>query len=216
MTTEKIELKQIKINTANPRYIKDEKFTQLINSILVFPKMLELRPIVVDDTMTILGGNMRYRALCAISEYSTEELSDKLNECNDYRKKAKEEQLLLTDYWRTWIDSPTLVVIKSSELTSQQQREFIIKDNVGFGEWDMDMLANEWDIEDLKNWGCDLNFNLFEELSEDELDEEREDKDFIAKITFNDEATCKRFIADYEEKLKDEYKCIISYTGGKL
>ena len=47
-------------------------------------------------------------------------------------------------------------VLKADDLTEQQQREFIVKDNVGFGEWDWDILANEWDIEELKQWGLDV------------------------------------------------------------
>jgi hypothetical protein len=49
-----------------------------------------------------------------------------------------------------------VTIIRASELTEDQQREFIIKDNVGFGEWDMDALANEWDAEELQEWGVDL------------------------------------------------------------
>lgn len=49
-----------------------------------------------------------------------------------------------------------VTIIRASELTEDQQREFIIKDNVGFGEWDMDALANEWDAEELQEWGLDL------------------------------------------------------------
>ena len=47
-------------------------------------------------------------------------------------------------------------VILADEWTEEQRREFIIKDNVGFGEWDWDQLANEWDAEDLEDWGLDL------------------------------------------------------------
>ena len=64
MKTEIVNLSQIQVNGANPRIIKDDKFEKLICSILVLPKMLELRPIVVDNTFVALGGNMRYRALC--------------------------------------------------------------------------------------------------------------------------------------------------------
>jgi DNA modification methylase len=49
-----------------------------------------------------------------------------------------------------------VMIIRASHLTEDQQREFIIKDNVGFGEWDMDALANEWDAEELQEWGVDL------------------------------------------------------------
>lgn len=50
-------------------------------------------------------------------------------------------------------DVPT---IQASELSEEQKREFIIKDNVGFGEWDWDKLANEWDENQLVDWGLDV------------------------------------------------------------
>jgi len=47
-------------------------------------------------------------------------------------------------------------VILADEWTEEQRREFIIKDNVGFGEWNYDQLANEWDADKLGEWGVDL------------------------------------------------------------
>lgn len=58
-----MKITEIKPNKKNPRFIKDEKFKKLVKSIQEFPKMMELRPIVVDNENIILGGNMRYRAL---------------------------------------------------------------------------------------------------------------------------------------------------------
>jgi len=49
-------------------------------------------------------------------------------------------------------------IIKANDLTEEQKHEFIVKDNVGFGEWDWDILANEWDTEKLEDWGLDLIF----------------------------------------------------------
>ena len=57
-----MEVKDIKLNEVNPRYIEDDKFRKLVQSIKKFPKMLDIRPIVVDEDMVVLGGNMRYRA----------------------------------------------------------------------------------------------------------------------------------------------------------
>ena len=51
-------------------------------------------------------------------------------------------------------------IIVASELTEEQQKEFIIKDNVGFGEWDWEQLANEWEIEQLSDWGLDLPIEM--------------------------------------------------------
>jgi site-specific DNA-methyltransferase (adenine-specific) len=50
-------------------------------------------------------------------------------------------------------------IIVADKLTEQQQAEFIIKDNVGFGEWDWDLLANQWDVEALEDWGLELPFD---------------------------------------------------------
>ena len=114
-----IKISDIKPNPNNPRQIKDDKFKKLVQSIKDFPEMLALRPIVVNDEMVVLGGNMRLKAC---KEAGLKEVS----------------------------------IIKASELTEDQQREFIIKDNVGFGEWDWDSLANEWDAIELEAWGLDL------------------------------------------------------------
>ena len=108
MKTEVIKLSQIKRNPNNPRILKDDKFKKLVKSIKDFPQMLDIRPIVVNDDMIVLGGNMRLKAC---KEAGLKEVS----------------------------------VIKVKDLTEEQQREFIVKDNVGFGEWDWELLANEWD-----------------------------------------------------------------------
>jgi DNA modification methylase len=129
-------LAQIKANPNNPRTIKDAKFKRLVESIRTFPKMLELRPIVVNDDMIVLGGNMRLKA------------------CKEAGIKE-------------------VPVIKASDLSEDEQRQFIIKDNVGFGDWDWDMLANEWDVAELDEWGMDLPKDLFKtaEIDQDEVPE---------------------------------------------
>lgn len=156
MNTEIVNLSQIQVNGANPRIIKDDKFEKLIGSILVLPKMLELRPIVVDNTFVALGGNMRYRALTAIADMDEAELKSRLSDARDFQKKTAAEQDNLIKYWLRWKDKPTAHIIKATELSEEEQREFIIKDNVGYGEWDMDALANEWDAEELDDWGLDV------------------------------------------------------------
>lgn len=93
MITELVKLSSIKGNPNNPRLIKDDKFQKLVKSIKDFPEMLELRPIVVNDDMVVLGGNMRLKA------------------CKEAGLKE-------------------VPVMKASTLTEEQQKEFIIKDNV--------------------------------------------------------------------------------------
>lgn len=156
MKTEIVKLSQIQVNGANPRTISNEKFDKLINSILVLPKMLELRPIVVDDTFIALGGNMRYRALTAIESMTIDELAQRLSGLRDYNKKTEAEQQRLISYWGEWKTNPTVQIINAAELSEDERKEFIIKDNVSFGSWDMDMLANEWNAKDLDDWGADV------------------------------------------------------------
>ena len=69
------------MNGANPRTITKEKFSKLVTSILVLPKMLELRPIVVDNTFTALGGNMRLRAFY---DKTLREAGFKVIACSDH------------------------------------------------------------------------------------------------------------------------------------
>jgi galactose-1-phosphate uridylyltransferase len=116
---QKVKITQIKNNPNNPRIIKDVKFKQLVQSIKEFPEMLELRPIVVNADMVVLGGNMRLKACMEAG--------------------LKEVPIIIAD-----------------SLDEAKQKEFIIKDNVGFGEWDWDVLANEWEVEELAQWGLDV------------------------------------------------------------
>lgn len=156
MKTEIVKLSQIQVNGANPRTISNEKFDKLINSILVLPKMLELRPIVVDDTFVALGGNMRYRALTAIEGMDINELAERLSALHDYQKKTEAERQNLINHWDEWKANPTAPIIKASELSEDECREFVIKDNIGYGDWDMDALANEWNSQYLDDWGLDV------------------------------------------------------------
>ena len=62
----------------------------------------------------------------------------------------------MVEHWERWQDNPTAPIIRAADLSDEEQKEFIIKDNVGYGEWDYDMLANDWEAEDLEDWGLDV------------------------------------------------------------
>jgi len=129
-----VSISSIKPNPSNPRLIKDDKFHKLVQSLKDFPEMANVRPIVVNQDMIILGGNMRFKAM----------------------KEAK------------WKQIPVEVV----DWDEAKQREFIIKDNVGFGEWDWDELANNWDADQLADWGLDVPFfgHEINEMTENDID----------------------------------------------
>lgn len=135
MNFEIIDISKVKLNENNPRLIKDDKFKKLVTSIREFPEMLKIRPIVVDENLVALGGNMR---LMACKELGLKEVP----------------------------------IIRANELTEEQKREFIIKDNVGFGQWDYDKLANEWDEQLLLYWGMDV---WQTEIEEPQWSEEKQD-----------------------------------------
>lgn len=154
MKTEKIKLSQININARNPRKISDKQLERLVRSILIFPEMQTLRPIVIDETYTALGGNMRYRALTAISEKSPAEVNMMLaNGCKGYAQKTEAERQNLRDYWKAWLADPTAIIVRADQLTEEQKREFIIKDNVAFGEWEDEILSEDFDPDELVDWG---------------------------------------------------------------
>lgn len=156
MNTRLVELNKVHANKKNPRSISADKFKKLINSLLSLPKMLEIRPIAVDGKGVSLGGNMRLRALNEIAKMSAAELSKRLDTIRDVKKKKADERKALNDYWVKWLSNPVVTVVDASTLTPAEQKEFIIKDNGDFGQWDYDALANEWDADDLNDWGVDV------------------------------------------------------------
>lgn len=218
MKTEILRLSQLSLNEANPRQIKDEKFVKLVNSMLVFPKMLEIRPVVADDAMMALGGNMRLRALVAIADMKPKDLKMRLAEIPDFCKKTAAEQELLRSHWLKWIKEPTATVIKASELSEQERREFIIKDNVGYGEWDYDSLANEWDKVDLDEWGVDVWQD--EERGDENLPEELKGIDLtpddLAKIKGDADAPMSRVIIAYPPEMKQELEAMLGVKIEKV
>jgi len=169
MNIKKTPLSALRLNDGNPRIIKDHKFQKLVKSILTFPEMLRLREVVCDETMLILGGNMRCRALMHIAQMTEYELSQTLREFG-----AEQH----TDYWLAWHDKPMAEVKVAEGLTDEQKKEFIVKDNVGYGEWDWDMLANEWDVEELSDWGVDLPIDWGNGVDSEDADLNAEEDDF--------------------------------------
>lgn len=135
-----VPIEKVKLSPYNPRVIKNNKFTKLMKSLIEFPQMLELRPIVVDEDMIVLGGNMRLRACMELG--------------------LKE-----------------VPIVVAEGLNEEQKKEFVIKDNAAFGEWDWDLLANEWQIQDLSDWGIDIPASYFDSDVEPEFDMQQLDKD---------------------------------------
>ena len=135
-----MKLSQLKPNPTNPRIIKDDKFKKLVESLRSFPEMMEKRPMVC---VTDADG--------------------KLFPLGGNMRLRAIQELGIKDIPDTW-------VMIADDWTDEKRREFTIKDNVGFGEWDWDTLANEWDSGQLEEWGLDIP--IFEDATELEAEED--------------------------------------------
>jgi len=148
----KVKISQIKSNPNNPRLIKDDKFYKLVKSLEEDPDFCNVRPVVCNTDMIVIGGNMRLKA-------------------------AKE---------LGWKEIPCEIV----DWSEDKQRAFTIKDNVGYGEWDWDMLANEWDAEQLNEWGLEVpKFADPVDYSDknEEIDIDALDTEMIIKLKYTED-----------------------------
>jgi len=158
---ELMKLNKIKMNPNNPRVIKDDKFQKLVKSLKELPEMMNVRPVVVNEDLIVLGGNMRLKAMREAG----------------------------------WTEAPVMVV----DWNEEKQRQFIIKDNIGFGEWDWGMITSQWNTEDLEEWGLDVwepeasaDYTLLDDDgSDDQLEEMASGVKKAIQIEFDPE--------DYEE-----------------
>lgn len=179
MNIEWVKTTDIHANENNPRILKDDKFKKLVQSIKDFPEMLEIRPIVVNNDMMVLGGNMRLKA---IQEIGLKEIP----------------------------------IIKAENLTEEQEREFLIKDNVGFGEWDWDALANDWNPEELNEWGLDVPLML-DEVEPDDLTDDSKNNPPTIKITLDNVEQLQQAEIDIQELIDRKYpKAFFSVSAGEI
>lgn len=181
MKTQKVKISQIKVNPDNPRIIRDDNFTKLVKSVKDFPEMMDIRPVVVNKDMIIIGGNMRYRAAVEAG--------------------FKEINIIVAD-----------------NLTEDQEKEFVIKDNVSGGEWDWNLLANEWDADLLNDWGLEVP-QFAPEIDYSILDDENID----AKLQDMADGVKKAIQIEFEaEHYEEAYEIIKfwrerkAYVGGMI
>lgn len=177
MKTQLVKISEIQENADNPRVVNDEHFKKLVKSIKEFPKMLSIRPLVVDNAMRVLGGNMRLRAC---------------------KKLGIKE----------------VPVIFAKDLTPDEQKEFIIKDNLGYGEWDFVKLHEEWDVQELEDWGLELpGVDMDTDDLDDNFSLKNGDKSNLQQITLtlSDEQIEELKTALDEIRHSDEFKYVETY-----
>jgi hypothetical protein len=172
----------------NPRFIRDERFNKLVKSIQDAPEMLDYRTLLVYP----FGG-----------KYVVVAGNMRLRACKQIGYK----------------ELPCYVL--PEETTAAKLREYAIKDNVSFGSDDFDLLANEWNDVELADWGVEFPRMGLEDVNADEpeptdLDGEDKNKPFAIKITFESDEKLNEFRDKYEKIIQDEFKVIISVSGGEL
>ena len=171
----------ITLNPANPRTITDRGFGDLVRSVITFPEMMAIRGIAVDAHLMAIGGNMRTLSIRHILTMPELELEGILAGIDD-----NDRRLYLVGFWNNIRQKqaiPTSWLADASGLTDAQIREFIIKDNLPFGQWDAEGLANEWNTEELTEWGLDMP-KTFGVQPEGEDEEEAELKAWVPDCLF--------------------------------
>jgi len=161
-----MKLSNIKVNHNNPRVIKDAKFNKLVESLKEFPEMMKERPLVF---VTDTDGKLMPLG-------------------GNMRLRALKE-LKYTDISDDWIS----IV---DNWTDEQKRQFIVKDNLSYGEWDFDLLTAEYDKDELIEWGMDLY--EFADIEEIEENDTKEKNGVLLNIEFEGETEKTAFCIESE------------------
>tara|TARA_R110002110_G_scaffold14926_1_gene68308 strand:- start:48 stop:695 length:648 start_codon:yes stop_codon:yes gene_type:complete len=191
---QQVKISKVKGNPKNPRIIKNDKFKTLKHSIKTLPNYMKLRPVIVDEEMMVLGGNMRLKA--SIDLGKKEIWTDMFTQadCDEMNEIAIEE------------DRETKTYLEYCD-------EIIIKDNVSSGDWEWDMLANEWDSVQLNEFGIDVWQNEDDIDTRDEFSLPDGEKGNLEQITYTLSSEQCAIIKEAVQEIKntEEYKYVETY-----
>ncbi len=184
------------VNPENPRTMSEFMEGKLIESILVFPRMLELRPIIVNGQNVVLGGNMRLAMLKKILELEEGEIEDYMFNQKKYRLMDAGEQKKLHDFWKKFKKKPEVSVRVAENLSESEEREFLVKDNMHYGEDDVNILKKNFDKDVIEDIAGSVPWNLydyddminFEEKDVKALKQERFSCGYVVVVVTNEES----------------------------
>ena len=146
-----LDVKTLHQNEDNPRSIDDEMFRKLRCSILLFDKMLRLRPLV-QRNLEVLGGNMRLKSLHWILSATREEMANLLHGIEAWEQKKEDEKVALMEHWEKWQRNPMVPTLDANDFTDKEVEEFIAKDNISYGRW-CNRILKKWNQKNLEDWG---------------------------------------------------------------
>lgn len=161
----KKDVKELTINPINPRRIVIGQKRRLQQSVMLFPKMLTYRDIIVNKDNVVLAGNQRTTILKEILTSTPMDWMVILQENEKWQELTEKQRDAVIEYWKAWVENP-LIEVTVADLSEEEEKELIIKDNNEFGEFDYGKLQQIYDEINLVNFGFDEG--LFYNPDEDE------------------------------------------------
>lgn len=150
----RIKVEELVINPINPRKIRIEQKRRLQQSVMLFPKMLTVRDIIINKDNVVLAGNQRTSILKEIVNTTPLDWMVILQENEKWTNLTETEREKVLEYWKNWTENPD-VEVSVAELTEDEEKELIIKDNQEYGDFDYDVLLHIYDDVNLINFGMD-------------------------------------------------------------
>lgn len=157
-----IPVDDVVINPINPRELSEFAEGKLIESILIFPKMLQLRPILIDEENVALGGNQRAYCLKKIVDMTDEEIVEAMFNQKKYRMAAAKQQEAIQKFWKKWKKKPLAWVRPVEGLTPEEKKELLVKDNMHYGEDDLNVMKQHFDREMIHDILGSVPWNLYD------------------------------------------------------
>jgi len=189
-----MKLNELTTNVKNPRILKDARFKKLLNKILCYPNLLSKRKITFDssDNNVILGGNMRFKTINHIVKSvplkSLEEVIKTAHKAlNLDNETLLNNSIAIFTEVKQSKEIPQSWVQDVTALSEDEKKAFILIDNLNDGEWDLDTIANEWDI-DTGEWGLiswDVPNHEDDEVDYSILDDENDLSESVSDMSNN-------------------------------
>lgn len=158
----KIDIRKLTPNPDNPRTMSEFMEGKLIESILVFPKMLELRPILINKDNVIVGGNGRVECLNKILNLDNNEIEDYMFNQKKFRMSSEEDKTALLDFWAKWKEKPVTFVRVLDDVTAEEEKEILVKDNLHYGEDDIEIMKQHFERESIGDYLGSVAWNLYD------------------------------------------------------
>lgn len=159
MNLKKVKRSEIDLNPQNPRTITEVDRAKMVTSLLSFPEMMFIRPIVIGSDGITMGGNQRLEGTITIRDYDEGQKAEIFDDERILRKRAGHtpEQLeKFEEAMEFLLYGEEFYINDISFLAPDKQEEFIIKDNVPFGSWDWEAVESLWGKEKVTSWGLEV------------------------------------------------------------